>query len=46
MDNHAHMLIEVSHIPLSKIMQGIQLVYTQRYNKKHQRTGHVFEQRL
>jgi len=45
MDNHAHMLIEVSHVPLSKIMQGIQLVYTQRYNKKHHRTGHVFEQR-
>ena len=33
MDNHAHLLIEVGNIPLSKIMQGIQQVYTQRYNR-------------
>lgn len=45
MDNHAHMLIQVEEIPLSKIMQGIQLVYTKRYNRKNKRTGHVFEQR-
>ncbi|SKC86491.1 transposase [Maledivibacter halophilus] len=45
MDNHVHMLIEVEKIPLSKIMKGIQQVYTQRYNKKYERTGHVFEQR-
>ena len=45
MDNHVHLLIEVNHIPLSKIMQGIQQVFTQHYNKKYQRTGHVFEQR-
>lgn len=45
MDNHAHLLIEVGHVPLSKIMQGIQQVYTQQYNKNHKRTGHVFEQR-
>lgn len=45
MDNHAHLLIEVGSFPLNKIMQGIQLVYTQRYNRKYERTGHVFEQR-
>ena len=45
MDNHAHLLIEVGNIPLSKIMQGIQQVYTQRYNKSKKQTGHVFEQR-
>ncbi|MDD4569241.1 MAG: transposase [Tepidanaerobacteraceae bacterium] len=45
MDNHAHLLIEVRNTKLSKIMQGIQQVYTQKYNKKHDRTGHVFEQR-
>lgn len=45
MDNHAHLLIEVSYVPLSKIMQGIQQVYTQFYNRKHKRIGHVFHQR-
>jgi len=45
MDNHAHMLIEVEYTPLSKIMQGIQQVYTLKYNKKNSRSGHVFEQR-
>jgi len=45
MDNHAHLLIQVDKIPLSKIMQVIQQVYTQRYNKAYKRTGHVFEQR-
>ena len=45
MDNHAHLLIEVERAPLSKIMQGIQQVYTQRYNRSKNQTGHVFEQR-
>ena len=45
MDNHGHLLIEVDHVPLSKIMQGIQQVYTAYYNRKHKRVGHVFQQR-
>ena len=45
MDNHAHLLIEVDDIPLSKIMQGIQQVFTQHYNRRNRTTGHVFEQR-
>ncbi len=45
MGNHAHMLIEVGEIPLSKIMQGVQQVYTYYYNKKNNRSGHVFQQR-
>ncbi|SKC88488.1 transposase [Maledivibacter halophilus] len=45
MDNHGHLLIEVGKVPLSKIMQGIQQVFTMKYNKKNGRTGHVFEQR-
>jgi len=45
MDNHVHMLIEMDSIPISKIMQGIQQSFTQRYNKKYGRTGHVFQQR-
>lgn len=45
MDNHCHMLIEVSVIPLSKIMQLIQQTYTTWYNRKYKHSGHVFEQR-
>jgi len=45
MDNHAHLLIEVEDISLSKIMQGIQQVFTQYYNRRNRTTGHVFEQR-
>ena len=45
MDNHVHFLLETGEIPLSKIMQGIQQSFTQYYNKKHNRTGHVFQQR-
>lgn len=45
MDNHLHLLIEVRDIPLSGIMQGLQLSYTQYFNKKYDRVGHVFQQR-
>ena len=45
MDNHAHLLIEVADIPISKSMQGIQQVFTQNYNRKNNTTGHIFEQR-
>ncbi|WP_353892798.1 transposase [Proteinivorax hydrogeniformans] len=45
MDNHAHMLIETGNTRLSKIMQGIQQSYTQWFNKRYNRTGHVFQQR-
>ena len=45
MDNHAHLLIEVTDIPLLKIMQGIQQVFTQKYNRINNTTGHIFEQK-
>lgn len=45
MENHVHLLVEVRENPLSKIMQGIQLSYTQYFNKKYDRVGHVFQQR-
>lgn len=43
--NHGHMLMETAETPLSKIMQGIQQVYTHYCNKKYERVGHVFQQR-
>lgn len=45
MSNHLHMLLQVGSVPLSKIMQGIQQSYTQYFNNKYGRIGHVFQQR-
>jgi putative transposase len=32
-------------VGLSKIMQGIQFSYTQRYNRRHRMVGHLFRGR-
>ena len=45
MSNHAHLLIETGTVGLSKIMQGIQFSYTQRYNWRHGVVGHLFQGR-
>jgi len=45
MDNHVHLLVETGETPLSKIIQGIQQSFTQQYNQRYNRTGHVFQQR-
>ncbi len=45
MSNHVHLLIESSETPLSKIMQGIQQSYTQFFNMKYKKGGHLFQGR-
>ena len=45
MPNHVHLLLETPEGNLSKIMQAFQTSYTVYFNKRHGRTGHVFEQR-
>lgn len=45
MTNHVHLLIEVLHIPLRKIMQTIATTYSNYINKKHDRHGHLFRGR-
>jgi REP element-mobilizing transposase RayT len=45
MPNHAHLLLESSEHPLAKLMQGLQQSYSQYFNWKHHKTGHVFEGR-
>ncbi|MCH9813885.1 MAG: transposase, partial [Epsilonproteobacteria bacterium] len=45
MSNHYHLLIET---PLGNISRGMQLlngVYTQKFNRIHNRVGHVFQGR-
>ena len=45
MPNHVHLLIETSETPLSKIMQGVQQSYTQYFNIKYRKVGHLFQGR-
>jgi putative transposase len=45
MPNHVHLLVESSEQPLAKFMQGLQQSYSQYFNRRHRKTGHVFEGR-
>ena len=45
MSNHYHLLIETPDSNLSKGMRQLNGVYTQRFNRKNQRVGHVFQGR-
>ena len=45
MSNHVHLLLETKGVALSKIMQGIQASYTQSYNRRHRKVGHLFQGR-
>jgi putative transposase len=45
MPNHIHLLIEEGDITLSKIMQGINQSYTQYFNTKYEKVGHLFQGR-
>jgi putative transposase len=45
MTNHYHLLVETPDGNLSKGMRELNGVYTQRFNRVHQRVGHVFQGR-
>ncbi len=45
MKNHFHLLIEMHEVKLSKIMQGLLQSYTQYFNLKYKKVGHVFQGR-
>jgi len=46
MGNHYHLLVETPEPNLSAGMRHINGVYTQRFNRRHGRTGHVFQGRF
>lgn len=46
MTNHYHLLIETPDANLSRGMRHLNGVYTQRFNRRHQRVGHVFQGRF
>lgn len=45
MDNHYHLIIETPEGNLSKGMRQLNGVYTQAFNRRHERIGHVFQGR-
>ncbi len=45
MPNHIHLLLETGEAPLSRIMQSLQFTYTQKFNHRHKKAGHLFQGR-
>ncbi len=45
MDNHYHLSLETPEGNLSRAMQDINAIYTQKFNQKYQRAGHVLQGR-
>jgi REP element-mobilizing transposase RayT len=45
MDNHYHLLIQTPDGNLSKGMRHLNGVYTQFYNRRHRKTGHLYQGR-
>lgn len=45
MDNHYHIVIETAEANLSKGMRQLNGVYTQYFNRQHNRVGHVYQGR-
>lgn len=46
MNNHVHLLLETPKANLSEGMQRLQTRYSQRFNRRHERTGHLFGARF
>ncbi len=46
MSNHYHLLIETPYANLSKGMRQLNGVYTQNFNRRHKRVGHVYQGRF
>jgi len=46
MDNHYHLLVETPESNLSLGMRQLNGVYTQRFNRAHDRVGHVYQGRF
>jgi hypothetical protein len=45
MTNHIHLVVQVGETPLSRIMQNVSQRYTQWFNWRHKKRGHVFQGR-
>ena len=45
-DNHVHLLVRVAFEELSKMMQAIGSTYATFFNRRHDRVGHLFQDRF
>lgn len=43
--NHFHLLLRTGPTPLSKVMRRLMTGYAMNFNKRHKRTGHLFQNR-
>ena len=46
MSNHFHLLVHTVRANLSEFMRHFQVTYTVRFNRRHHRSGHVFQGRF
>lgn len=46
MDNHYHLVVHTRRANLSRLMQQVNGVYTQAYNLRHSKVGHLFQGRF
>jgi putative transposase len=45
MGNHAHLLLRTGEVPIASIMRSLLTGYAVRYNRRHRRYGHLFQNR-
>src|SRR5262245_20368260 len=46
MPNHLHVLLKPAAVPLSRMMQQLNSAYSQAFNRRHERVGHVLQGRF
>jgi len=46
MSNHIHLLVETGDTGISRVMQSINQTYTQYFNRKYRKVGHLFQGRF
>jgi putative transposase len=46
MPNHAHILLRTGQVPLSRFMQAWLSAYSTAFNRRHRRSGHLFQNRF
>ncbi len=46
MDNHYHLLVELTEANLSRAIQWLQVSYSMWFNRRHGRSGHLFQGRF
>jgi REP element-mobilizing transposase RayT len=44
--NHAHLVLQTGPVPLSRLMARLGTGYARRFNERHERSGHLFQNRF